>query len=53
MAPAQEALWLLRRLLHRLVQELEGCAEPIALAPELLEALHQERCLRVGGSLQA
>ena len=51
MAPAEEALWLLRRLLHRLVQELDGCAEPMTLAPELLEARHQELCLRVCGSL--
>lgn len=51
MAPAEEALRLLRRLLLRLVQELDGSAEPMTLAPELLEARHQELRLQVGGSL--
>lgn len=49
--PAEEGLWLLRRLLLRLVQEQEGCGEPMRLVPELLEARHQELCLRVDGSL--
>ncbi len=53
-APTEEGLLLLRRLLLFLVQELEGCGEPMTLAPELLEARHQELRLRVGGSwLQA
>lgn len=50
-APAEEALGLWLRLRLRLVQELEGCGEPTPLAPELLEALHKELRLRVGGSL--
>ncbi len=48
MAPAEEVLWLLRPLLLRLMQELEGCGEPTTLAPELLEARHQELRLPVG-----
>jgi hypothetical protein len=51
MAPAEEALGLWLHLLLRLVQVLEGCAEPMTLAPELLEARHQEQRLRGGGSL--
>ena len=47
MAPAEEGLLLLRRRLVCLVQELEGCGEAMSLAPELLEALHQELCLRI------
>ncbi len=37
MAPAEEALWLLRRLLLRLVQEREGCGEPMMLVQELMK----------------
>lgn len=51
MGPAEEALWLLRRRLLRLVQELEGCGEAMSLAPELLGSRHQELRLQVGGSL--
>jgi hypothetical protein len=49
--PAEEALRLLRRLLPRLVEELEGCGEPMALEPELLEVRHQDLRLGGGGSL--
>jgi hypothetical protein len=38
-------------MLLRLVEELEGCGEPMTREPELLETRHQELRLRVSGSL--